>query len=200
MTASPLVLASGSPRRRELLARAGYRPRVVIPRVDETPPPGTSVRDAIRFAAARKAQAVASRFPDAWVLAADTLIVDGAKALGKPANRGEAVEMLMSLSGRSHLCVSAVVLTHATAAVRREVLVESEVCFKRLTRADVDAYLDGVDVLDKAGAYAIQEAPDLLGAEVVGSRSNVIGLPMEAVLELFQELGIRPGTSTDRTT
>ncbi|NOY82453.1 MAG: septum formation protein Maf [Kiritimatiellaeota bacterium] len=176
-----MVLASASPRRRRLLEQARIAATVVPADVDETPCPGEPPGEtAVRLACA-KAAAVAPNFPSAVVLGADTLVVLDGEPLGKPADLEQARRMLTRLSGRSHRVLTGVCLLRLE-PFRREIWTTvSEVRFHRLTPAVIDDYLRRVHVLDKAGAYAIQEHGDRLVQYVHGPVSNVIGLPVEDI-------------------
>lgn len=184
-TSPQLILASASPRRRELLAASGYRFEVVPSTVDEILLPGESPALFAQRVAREKACEVAGRRPGTCVLAADTVVVVNGALFGKPADRNHARRMLRALSARVHRVLTAVALIPPTAAPE-SVLVESEVEFRRLTAAEIEAYLDSEEPYDKAGAYAVQGEARKFVASVRGSYSNVIGLPMEAVAELLR--------------
>ncbi|RMG44765.1 MAG: septum formation protein Maf [Acidobacteria bacterium] len=181
----PLVLASRSPRRRELLRRVGLTFRTASVSVDENLRPRESGRAAARRLARAKALAAAARWPGCDVLAADTLVLVDGSVLGKPAGREEARRMLRALSGRWHRVVTGVTLLTAEGHLH-EGLACSRVRFARLTRAEIDGYTATAEPYDKAGAYAIQGAAAWFVAEVRGSVSNVIGLPLEVVRDLFR--------------
>lgn len=185
-----LILASTSPRRADLLRESGVAFQVVQPEVEEWTAedfPEVSPGELARANARRKAKAVVERNPRRAVLAADTLVVCG-KNHGKPADEPMAREMLGWLSGRVHEVVTAAVLMMPGGKKSREAVVRTRVMFRALARAEVEAYVREVDVLDKAGAYALQDGGDRLVERVEGSRSNVIGLPLETVLPWCEEL------------
>ena len=177
----PVLLASESPRRRQLL-------RDIVPEFDVVPSLATELADPsmgprrlCEVNAERKALTVAGRFPGHLVIGADTLVFLDDQPLGKPSGPEEAVSMLERLSGRIHQVVTGVALVHRRSA-RMHVFSEvTYVRFRTLDRQAIDAYLARVDTRDKAGGYAIQEQGELLVAAVEGSRTNVIGLPVEAV-------------------
>jgi septum formation protein len=183
-----LILASASPRRRDLLSAAGI-PHTVSP-VDieerfDTARPGASPSEIAIALAVRKALAAAARVPgDGRILAADTIVVapDGGGLLAKAATEDEARAMLAALSGRSHTVVTGVALASVRSGEVRSAAVESEVHFRALAAADVDAYISTGLWRGKAGAYGVQDEPSLV-ASVDGSRTNVVGLPMELVKE-----------------
>jgi septum formation protein len=189
-----LVLASASPRRRELVAGLGLGFRVEAADVDETPPRGASPEEAARAIARRKALAVAPRSGDDPILAADTIVVaaDG-EILGKPRDAADACRMLGKLSGTTHRVITGVCLVTGRGA---RVDVESDVTLvtmRRLTDGEVQAYVDSGECFDKAGSYAIQETGDRFVTRVEGSWTNVVGLPMELVRRLLDENGLGTG-------
>ena len=186
-----LILASTSPRRADLLRESGISFRVEPPRVEEWSAeefPEIQPGELARGNARRKAQAVAERHPGQPVLAADTIVVCEGRILGKPADEEMARQMLGWLSGRTHEVVTAVVLVLPDGKKIRESVVRTRVKFRELGKAEVEAYVREIEVLDKAGAYALQDGGDRLVERVEGSRSNVIGLPMETVLPWCEDL------------
>ena len=186
----PLVLASASPRRRELLAELGVSFEVVVANVTEHEDPALDPRVMVARNSALKADAVSALRPRAWVLGADTTVFIDGHALNKPADLDAARAMLRRLSGREHTVFTGVALRHAEHGVREDLGVASEVEFRTLTDADIEAYLQRVHVLDKAGAYAIQEHGEMIVAARRGSLSNIIGLPQDEVRELLTRHGI----------
>ncbi len=195
MTSSPpdLVLASGSPRRRDLLAEAGYAFRVENPGIEENEDTRLPIRHLTAENARSKAVAVAMRHPDAVVLAADTLVLLGDTVLSKPADRADAVRMLAALNGRSHEVFTAVAIRRGRSGEEAALTVTTAVHFKRLTEAELADYHSRIDPMDKAGAYAAQEHGELVIERIEGSMSNVIGLPMDEVATVLRErFGIIP--------
>lgn len=190
--ASPFILASASPRRRELLAELGVRFDVVAAAVVEHEDPLLDPRIMVARNAALKADWVAERNSAAWVLGADTTVFVDGRALNKPADLAEARVMLRRLSGRAHTVFTGVALRHVKLGVKEDFGAASEVVFHPLTDAIIEDYLGRVHVLDKAGAYAIQEHAGLLVAEQRGSLSNIIGLPQEEVRELLTRHRVLP--------
>lgn len=186
----PLILASASPRRRELLGALGVRFEVVVANVTEHEDPTLDPRVMVARNSALKADAVAALHPRAWVLGADTTVFIDGHALNKPADLDAARAMLRRLSGRTHTVFTGVVLRHEARGVREELGVASEVEFRALLDADIEEYLRLVHVLDKAGAYAIQEHGERIVASRRGSLSNIIGLPQDEVRELLTRHGI----------
>jgi septum formation protein len=189
-----LVLGSSSPRRRELLRAAGFAFEIAEPGVDERARPGESAEAQASRLALEKARAVALRFPaEACVLAADTLVVVDADVLGKPRDADEAVEMLLRIQGRSHRVLTGFALIVRALGVDENAVIESAVRMHPVDRATARAYADSGEPLDKAGAYAAQGEGGRFVAEIRGSRTNVIGLPMEAVAPLLAKFGVGPG-------
>jgi septum formation protein len=187
---SPLILASASPRRRELLAELGWRFEVVVARVEEDEDPALDPRVMVARNSARKAEWVAERHPGAWVLGADTTVFVEGRALNKPSDLEVARGMLRRLSGRVHTVFTGVALRHGQKGVREDFGVSSEVEFRPLSEEDIQQYLERVHVLDKAGAYAIQDRGEMLVAGRRGSLSNIIGLPQDEVRELLARHGV----------
>lgn len=188
-----LVLASASPRRRELLGELGIEFRVQAADVDETPPPRATPEAAAREIARRKALAVFASASGATVLAADTIVVaaDG-EFLGKPADAADARRMLGKLSATTHRVVTGVCLARAGAAPREE-SDTTTVTMRALAPAEIEAYVASGECDDKAGAYAIQETGDRFVTRVEGSWTNVVGLPMELVERMLRDAGIEVG-------
>jgi septum formation protein len=185
-----LVLASGSPRRRLLLSMAGFEFETTVPHVDETPHPGENSEQMVVRLAEEKAAAVrAFAGAGSWVLACDTTVVRDGEIVGKPGSPDEAVEILLSLADRTHEVVSG--YTIAGPEDRCEVgAAWSVVTMRAISRAEAAAYAAGGEPLDKAGAYGLQGEGGRFVAGVEGSRSNVVGLPLEVVVPLLVARGI----------
>jgi len=181
-----LILASESPRRRELLSAVGVPFRVLPSGVDETPRPGEPPARFARRAALDKGRWVAARHPGAFVLAADTIVVAGGKILGKPGSRADARRMLSFLAGREHKVYTAVCLLCAAKGFEDVGTEVSRVRFRALTPSEIAAYARTGEGDDKAGAYAAQGAGMLLIDRVAGSFTNVVGLPMTRVVAMLQ--------------
>lgn len=183
------VLASASPRRRELLARIGIIPDLIAPaEVDETPRKGELPRALAARLADAKARAVAARHGGDWVLAADTVVGAGRRILGKPADEAEARAMLGLLSGRRHRVHTGVVVTAPDGRTARR-LVVSIVAFARLTGPQIDAYLASGEWCGKAGSYAIQQRAEVFVRFLSGSYSNIVGLPLFETAQCLRGLG-----------
>ena len=185
-----LILASESPRRRELLSAVGIPFRVLPSGVDETPLPGETPARFARRAAMDKGQNVADRHPGAFVLSADTIVVAGGRILGKPRDRAEARRMLSFLAGKEHRVYTAVCLLCAGRGYRDAGTEVTRVRFRALTPPEVAAYARTGEGDDKAGAYAAQGAGMLLIERVCGSFTNVVGLPMTRVVAMLRRAGL----------
>lgn len=175
----PLILASASPRRAELLRLLKVDFQIVPARVAEVAHEHLSPLEVCQLNAHRKAFAVAKKIPDALVLGADTLVFLNNEILGKPHNLGEARRMLSRLQGRSHQVVTGVSLIHLRKHQERIFAASTDVLFHPLDAVQIREYTAKVHTLDKAGAYAIQESGEMLISEISGSYSNVVGLPVE---------------------
>lgn len=186
----PFILASASPRRRELLNEAGLVFSVVASRTTEAILPEEAPRDYVVRVAEEKAREVATRHPHTWILAADTIVEIDKQILGKPHNDADARRMLQLLSGRSHHVMTAFIILHTTRLKTIRRLVTSSVTFKTLSSVQIAAYLATGESKDKAGAYAVQGLGSELVEDVTGSYTNVVGLPMDEVLAALQTLGI----------
>lgn len=183
-----LVLASTSPRRRDLLARIGVVPdRIAAPDIDEDPRKGELPRAYVQRIARDKAQAVA-RADGEIVLAGDTTIAVGRRILGKPEDEADLRRMLDLLSGRRHHCLSAVCLVD-TAGTARLRLSDTIVTFKRLTEAEIDRYVASGEGMGKAGGYAIQGRAEAFVRFLAGSHSGVVGLPVFETRALLESAG-----------
>lgn len=187
-----LVLASTSPRRRELLARIGLVPaRIAAPEIDETPLKGELPRDYVARLARGKALAVA-RAPDEIVLAGDTTVAVGRRILEKPADEADLRRMLALLSGRRHHVWSGVCVVGADDRPRVRV-VDTIVAFKALSAAEIDRYVECGEGMGKAGGYAIQGRAETFVRFLSGSHSNVVGLPLFETRALLTSAGIPLG-------
>ena len=188
-----LVLASASPRRRELLARIGVQFRVQPADIDESPLPRESASEYVQRMAREKAEAVSGELSDGMsaVLAADTTVVLDEDVFGKPRDRIDGLAMLARLSGRSHEVMTAVSLRSGGRA--ESLLVVTEVTFTNLSREVCEAYLDTDEPWDKAGAYAIQGRGGAFVSSISGSYSNVVGLPLCETWQLLAGFGIATG-------
>ena len=174
-----LILASGSPRRKELLETAGLDFKVVVAEVQEKIPAGATPEEAVKSLALQKAQAVAEKYPDKIVLGADTVVVSDGKILGKPKSEGNAVEMLTSLSGRVHkVCTGVAIICGEKVENFCEI---TEVEFNSLSEDEIRDYVKTGEPMDKAGAYGIQGKGCVLVKKINGDYFNVVGLPVSKV-------------------
>jgi septum formation protein len=179
MKLPPLILASASPRRAELLREMGLKFRVVPSDAPEVYHEQLTARELCLVNAYRKARVVAKKIPDALVLGADTLVCLDSRLFGKPADLAEAERMLEQLQGRTHRVVTGVCLIHLRRHQQTIFAENTSVTFRHLSAKRIRYYLEAVNPVDKAGAYAIQEKGDLLVEKISGSYSNVVGLPVE---------------------
>ena len=191
--ASPrLVLASASPRRRDLLADYGYDALVAPADVIESEDPFLSVKERVLLNAVRKSAAVGNWPEHAFILGVDTLVSLDGEALGKPADRAEAARMVARLSGRTHQVFTGVALREADTGRFQSFVDESRVSFRPLDAAQIAAYHALINPLDKAGGYAAQEHGEKVISRLEGSWTNVMGLPMERLVPLLANRGIQP--------
>jgi len=186
-----LVLASASPRRRQLLADRGYDFEVVAPAVKELHSDKLTLREATCYNAQRKGLIVARAHPARVVLGADTLVALNQQLIGKPADRADAARLLRLLSGRMHFVVSSVFIVHLHRGKSLAFSVLSRVVFKKLSDRMIETYLASIDPLDKAGGYAAQGTGRAIIARIIGSRSNVIGLPIKETAAALERFDIR---------
>lgn len=187
-----LLLASNSPRRRELLTEAGFEFDIAAPTVTERLDAHLTLRELTLCNALRKGVSVAEQHPEEVVLSADTLVGIGGEILGKPTDRSDATRMLGRLNGRVHQVCSAVFIC-CVAQQKTESFYEiSHVRFHRLSTEAICRYLDKLNPLDKAGAYAAQDSGTEIIDKIEGSYSNVVGLPMERTTALLAAFGIKP--------
>jgi len=189
--AQPLVLASASPRRRELLASLGYRFEVVVSQADEEVLPGELPDAHVIRLSEEKALEVAGRSEGGrWFLGSDTVVVCDGKILGKPCDAGEAAAMLAMLSGRRHQVFSGYALYDLREERMRSDAVVTEVEFRALTNAEIAGYIASGEPFDKAGAYGIQGRAAAMVRRISGSYSNVVGLPLCEVSEALTAAGL----------
>jgi nucleoside triphosphate pyrophosphatase len=181
-----IVLASGSPRRKRYLQEMGIHFTVRIAAVVETPLPDEGPDDVVRRLARLKAEAVSTEFPDSWVISGDTVVCLGDTILGKPADKEEAVTLLMALSGRTHHVKTAFCVAHGARRVNVIQTVTTSVQFAGFSETVARAYVATGESLDKAGAYGIQGRGVFLVKSIEGSYSNVVGLPLYELLEVLQ--------------
>ena len=180
------ILASASPRRQDLLRQVGLSFRTVPSRLSESSQSTVAPRQHALYWAAAKAKEVAQRYPQEWVLGADTIVVLDGKILGKPTDPSEAAAMLSRLSGRGHIVITAICLVTGQAELGGEEWVETRVFMRPLSTDDIQGYVATGEPLDKAGAYGIQGIGGCLVLRIEGSYSNVVGLPLCETVELLR--------------
>ena len=191
----PLVLASASPRRRDILEQLGLAFEVIVSAVDEPEREAEAPDAYARGLAARKADAVVARLEaeggrvGAFVLGADTIVVVDDRVLGKPRNDAHAREMIGMLAGRFHEVITAVALRQVGGALAQDIAIHTRVAFRELSADDVKRYVATGEGRDKAGSYAIQGVGTGVVRAIEGSHSNVVGLPASETLALLTEAG-----------
>lgn len=189
MNCNKLILASGSPRRRELLERIGLKFTIQAANVDETLLPGLSAREQVMRLSRIKAQAVAdTQNEQTVILSADTVVVLDGTILGKPKDAADAKKMLTALSGRSHLVLTGVTVWSGSGIETH--CEETEVFLRPMTEAEIGAYIATGEPMDKAGAYGIQGYAALFVEKLVGDYYNVVGLPLCATALMLRRAGI----------
>ena len=185
-----IILASASPRRKELLEKIGLRFKVEPSNYEEDMLSGLEPHELAQKISLEKAEAVASKHENAIVIAADTFIVFGGRILGKPHTEKEARKMLKTISGKSHSVITGFSIIDTGTNKTLSKSVETKVYIRKLTLAEIDAYVRSKEPLDKAGAYAIQGLGAVIVERIEGDYFNVIGLPLSALTEALKEFGI----------
>jgi septum formation protein len=187
-----VILASGSPRRRELLEKAGLNFKVIVSPAEEIHDESLSMADLCEENARLKACAVSQENPDAVVIGADTLVFIDGSALGKPKDMAGAAAMLARLSGRKHqVCTGVCFVGPGGHLVKIHAV--TDVFFRDLDEAAISEYLGKTSPLDKAGAYGIQDHGEMIVSGIEGSYDNVMGLPVAEVLAVLEEIGLPCG-------
>ena len=187
-----LILASSSPRRQELLREAGYTFEVRPADVDESDfAPSLHPAEVAELLARRKAEAVAEKFPDEVVLAADTVVALGQQTLGKAADAADARRILRSLGGTHHEVITAVVVKHGATGTLHQRTVRSSVSMRAMSDAELEAYIATGLWEGKAGAYGIQD-DDPFVTRIDGSLTNIVGLPMDEARSMLESVGVYP--------
>ncbi|MDD2317788.1 MAG: Maf family protein [Desulfobacterales bacterium] len=182
---SSLILASRSPRRKYLLRKAGLSFSVIPSAVDESGIRADNPDELVRFLAEAKALEIAGKYPESWVIGADTVVVIGKNILGKPASEAQAAEMLRQLSGRIHRVLTGYAICCQARDRMHSETVSTDVLFKNLSEEEIQWYVDTKEPFDKAGAYAIQGLGTFLVKSINGSYTNVVGLPVCEVVEFL---------------
>jgi septum formation protein len=184
-----IVLASASPRRREILELTGLRFRVDTSRYEETLDHTVNPHNLAKRLSLEKARAVAGKYKDALIIAADTFIVFRGKLLGKPHTPKETRNMLAMLNGKSHSVITGYTILDTGAGQKITRSVETKVWFKKMSSEEIDAYIATKEPLDKAGAYAIQGRGCVIVKKIEGDYLNVVGLPLFDIAVTLKKFG-----------
>ncbi|CAK8722205.1 MAG: septum formation protein Maf [Candidatus Electrothrix sp. AS4_5] len=184
-TCKPLILASASPRRQQFLADLSLTFTILVADIDETPLAGEKPAAFACRMAQEKAEAIAQQYPASWVIGADTVVTLEGRILGKPDSAGHALEMLRCLQGKKHEVITGVTLRCIEERCMENLSKRTEVRFAQCSDAILSAYIQTKEPLDKAGAYGIQGKGGFLVRSIVGSCSNVIGLPVNTCVRLL---------------
>jgi septum formation protein len=190
VTNHSLILASKSPRRRDLLNQAGLTFTVIPSTVDERAVAIASPEEHVRLLAEAKAEDVAQRFPESWVIGADTVVLIENTVLGKPRTQGQARQMLEALSGKTHKVLTGYCICCKDAQQSFSETVKTKVLFKPLTNREMDWYVNTREPFDKAGGYAAQGLGTFLIKRVEGSYTSVVGLPVCEVVDYLVKQGV----------
>jgi len=185
-----IILASASPRRKQLLKQIGLRFKVEPSNYEENIRSALEPHELAQKISLQKAEVVASKHKDAIVIAADTFIVFGGQILGKPGTEKEARKMLKMISGKSHSVITGLSIIDTGKNKKLSKSVETKIHMRKLTPAEINAYVESKEPLDKAGAYAIQGLGAVFVEKIEGDYFNVIGLPLSALTEALKEFGI----------
>jgi septum formation protein len=183
------ILASKSPRRSEMLIKLGLNLDVIPSGVEETPIPEETPREHVLRLAEAKAVDIGSRYPDQWIISADTIVLINGSILGKPRSEGEALEMLGRLSGQEHFVLTGFSVRHFGKGKGGHQAVETAVKVKTLQPAEMKWYVNTGEPFDKAGGYAIQGVGAFMIESIRGSYTNVVGLPLCELVEMLTRLG-----------
>jgi len=186
-----IILASASPRRKEILANTGLKFTVCESNYEEDLAMSRKPRALSRFLSRKKAEDVVRKYSDAVVIAADTFIVYKGNLLGKPSSPNDARRMLKMLSGKVHAVVTGFTIIDSKSKNKVSRSIETKVHFKKLALAEINAYVRSGEPLDKAGAYAIQGLGSVFIEKIEGDYFNVVGLPISALAESLKEFGIK---------
>lgn len=185
-----IILASGSPRRKELLEQVGINFEISASTIDEETVSIKNPEDYVKELSFLKAADISLSYPDSWVLGADTIVVVGNQILGKPHSKTDAIDMLTKLNNREHSVYTGFCLIHQKKKSIIKKCVETKVYFKYLSDQEIRWYVNTGEPFDKAGAYGIQGIGAVLVKQINGSYSNVVGLPVCEVVETLMHLNI----------
>lgn len=192
MVEKPIVLASSSPRRRELFALLDLPFRAVVPQTDEITSEGEKPKSTALRLALAKAQEAAMSHPEAIIVAADTLVILGEKILGKPVDEDEAVAVLEALRRKKHRVISGVIVLDAATGEKMEEVAETQVWMRDYSQKEIARYIGRGEPFDKAGGYAIQDEEFRPVARVKGCYANVMGLPLCHLYRALKRVGVNP--------
>ncbi|HIW35453.1 MAG TPA: septum formation protein Maf [Candidatus Treponema faecavium] len=189
----PIILASSSPRRQELLKMLGIPFKVILPEIDETPPAGLPALQVPVYIAEQKVQAVLRAIPEGqsvtWILAADTLIVLGDELIGKPADSEQAADFLRKFSGTTHVAATAVTLYNHQSKKKESRLITTEVTFAPLSETEINWYIETGEWHNAAGGYRLQGLAGCFISRINGSCTGVIGLPIYELYDMLKKQG-----------
>ena len=185
-----LILASRSPRRRYLLKQAGLSFSVIPSSIDETSVPISSPETYVKVLSEAKAENVSIKFPEKWVIGADTIVLKDEVILGKPDSKAQARAMLKQLSGQTHQVLTGYAICCKSKNRKYSETVKTQVLFKNLTDKEIEWYIHTKEPFDKAGAYSIQGLGTFLVKSIYGSYTNVVGLPVCEVIVFFIKEGV----------
>lgn len=188
------ILASSSPRRRELLTSIGIDFEVIPSHVPEEHRQGEAPEEYVARLSRDKAATIAAKHPDRWVIAADTTVLMGDELLEKPVDAADARRMLAAIAGRTHVVYTGVTIEHGVRSYRDTRVAESEVRMLPLSAEDIAWYVETGEPLDKAGAYAVQGIGAMFIESIHGSYTNVVGLPLALLFQMLRHAGIDPLT------
>lgn len=191
-----LILASASPRRRELLASIGLEFEVLPSNVPEVHREGEAPEEYVARLSRDKAEALAKAHPERWVIAADTTVLLGDQLLEKPSDAADAARMLGAIAGRTHIVYTGVTLENTQRDYRETRVAESEVRMLPLSGEEIEWYVRTGEPLDKAGAYAVQGIGAMFIESIHGSYTNVVGLPLATLFQMLRRAGIDPLANT----
>ncbi len=188
--ARTIILASASPRRKEILEKTGLKFRVDKSGCEEKMDTGLKPHDLAKFLSREKAREVARRHGNALVIAADTIVVLRGRIFGKPCDKEQAKEMLRIFSGKTHSVITGFTIIDTASKKELSRSIKSKVFFRRLSADEIEAYIRSGEPLDKAGAYGIQELGAVLIKRIEGDFFNVMGLPLNALAESLKKFGV----------
>jgi septum formation protein len=186
------ILASSSPRRRELLTSIGMEFDVIPSNIPEQRQQGEAPEEYVARLSREKAEAIAAKNVDRWVIAADTTVLLGEELLEKPVDGADAARMLATIAGRTHIVYTGLTLRNGASGYRETRVAESEVRMLPLTAEDIDWYVRTGEPLDKAGAYAVQGIGAMFIDSIHGSYTNVVGLPLALLFQMLRKAGMDP--------